>query len=115
MIGLRVTGEFHTMDRERMLNDRVNAAIRYDLGNYIDLQAEHFMDEWLLPVASPIWVNQNKTLIQNRMLNSASLLHDTVPWEGANPHDEWIAWSEAAGITTKNRFWEGGNTSICHN
>ena len=37
--GLRVFGEFHTLDRTRMVRDGVEAAVRFDLGGYSDLNA----------------------------------------------------------------------------
>ena len=107
-IGLRVTGEFHTMDRMRMQADQVNAAIRYDLGNYVDLQAEHFLDEWLIPVASPAWVAEHQADIRHRRLDARHLLHDAAPWDGAQPHEEWMTWLDATGNTRQHRQWDGG-------
>ena len=51
--GLRVFGEFHTLDRTRMVRDGVEAAVRFDLGGYRDLNATVFLDEWLSPWPAP--------------------------------------------------------------
>ena len=57
--GLRVFGEFHTLDRTRMVRDGIEAAVRFDLGGYRDLNATVFLDEWLIPVASPEFLARN--------------------------------------------------------
>ena len=99
-IGLRVIGEFHALDHERMLNDEVAAAVRFDLGRYDDLQATAFLDEWLLPVASPGFLAAHPALAFQGKLEGQLLLHDTSAWVGADPYAEWAAWLLAAG-------WDG--------
>ncbi len=96
-VGLRVIGEFHALDRERMARDDVAAAVRFDLGDYRDLQATEFLDEWLLPVASPGFMAAHPVLRSPADLHGALLLHDTSAWAGAGPYEEWEQWLRHAG------------------
>lgn len=98
-IGLRVYGEFHALDRSRMLRDGTEAAVRFDPGHYPDLRARMFLDEWLLPVASPAYLAANPALRSPDGLRAAMLLHDVSPWEGAGASDEWQCWLRQAGVT----------------
>lgn len=91
-VGLCVIGEFHAIDRERMSRDDVAAAVRYDLGNYRDLQATAFLDEWLLPVASPAFMASNPQLRSPADLLPDLMLQTTTPWEGSWPYEEWEQW-----------------------
>ena len=96
-VGLRVVGEFHALDRERMESDDVAAAVRFDLGDYHDLQATVFLDEWLLPVATPAFMAAHPELRSAADLQAPLLLHDTSPWAGAGPFEEWEHWLAANG------------------
>jgi LysR family glycine cleavage system transcriptional activator len=96
-VNLRVMGEFHALDRERMTRDEVAAAVRYDLGQYRDLQATAFLDEWLIPVASPAFLSAHPQLRAAADLRAPMLLHDTSPWVGAGPFEEWEHWLEHVG------------------
>jgi LysR family glycine cleavage system transcriptional activator len=96
-VGLRVVGEFHALDRERMERDDVAAAVRFDLGVYVDLQATVFLDEWLLPVATPAFMAAHPELRSAGDLKAPLLLHDTSPWAGAGPFEEWAHWLQANG------------------
>jgi LysR family glycine cleavage system transcriptional activator len=97
-IGLRVMGEFHALDRERMARDEVAAALRYDLGQYTDLLATEVLDEWLLPVASPAFLAAHPELRSPADLRPAQLLHDSSAWAGAGPYEEWEQWLRHAGL-----------------
>ena len=98
-VGLRVVGEFHALDRERMENDAVAAAVRFDLGDYRDLLATEFLDEWLLPVTSPGFMAAHPGMQQNPgALRADQLLHDTSAWAGAGPFEEWELWLHRAGL-----------------
>ncbi|MCZ2497111.1 LysR family transcriptional regulator [Xylophilus sp. Kf1] len=98
-VGLRVVGEFHALDRERMENDDVAAAVRFDLGDYRDLMATEFLDEWLLPVASPRFLAAHPALRQQpEALRADQLLHDTSAWAGAGPFEEWTRWLRQSGL-----------------
>lgn len=97
-VELRVVGEFQALDKNRMAQDDVAAAIRYDPGRYTDLQATAFMDEWLLPVASPAFMAAHPGLRTPADLKASMLLHDDNVWDGASPHVEWEQWLAQAGV-----------------
>ena len=98
-IGLRVQGEFQALDRGRMLREGIDAAVRFDPGAYRDVHARRFLDEWLLPVASPAFVAAHPELRSPADLRGELLLHDASPWDGAGEFDEWGAWLAQAGVT----------------
>lgn len=97
-VELRVVGEFHGLDRERLLQDDLGAAVRYDLGQYRDLESTLVLDEWLLPVVSPAFLAAHPQLRGPADLDAAWLLHDDSPWDGAHPHVEWQQWLDQAGV-----------------
>ncbi|WP_119157236.1 LysR substrate-binding domain-containing protein [Caldimonas tepidiphila] len=101
-VELRVIGEFHALDRARMARDELGAAVRYDLGDYHDLQASEFLDEWLLPVASPAFMAAHPGLRAPSELRAPMLLHDDNAWDGAGPHEEWAHWLRHAGVALAN-------------
>lgn len=98
-IALRVIGEFHGLDRQRMARDGLAAAVRFDPGDYRDLDATEVLDEWLVPVASPAFVAAHPRLRSADRLRGVSLLHDASPWDGAEPFAEWKHWLDHAGVT----------------
>ncbi|QHI98606.1 LysR family transcriptional regulator [Xylophilus rhododendri] len=99
-VGLRVVGEFHALDRERMESEHMAAAIRFDLGDYHDLLATEFLDEWLLPVASPGFLAAHPALRGPQDLRAEDLLHDTSAWHGASTFEEWQWWLQQSGADT---------------
>lgn len=96
-VGLRVYGEFHPLDHTRMQAEGIAAAVRFDLGHYPDLKARAFLDEWLLPVASPAFVAAHPELRGPQDLRGSLLLHDQSPWAGAPPFAEWRHWLGTVG------------------
>lgn len=105
-VGLRVFGEFHRLDRTRMVRDGVEAAVRFDLGGYTDLRASVFLDEWLIPVASPAFLAAHPDLQSTSQLRGEWLLHDSSAWEGADPFEEWQHW--CACTDTAPPAWGAG-------
>lgn len=97
-IHLKLHGEFHALDRSRLLREGLAAAVRYDLGQYKDLEASAFLDEWLIPVASPAFLKQHPGLKRPSDLRPQWLLHDAEPWKGASEFEEWEYWLEHAGV-----------------
>jgi len=91
-LGLRVFGEFHTLDRTRMVRDGIEAAVRFDLGGYRDLSATVFLDEWLIPVASPDFLARHPGITAPQHLHGEWLLHDGSAWDGADTYEEWQHW-----------------------
>ena len=94
---LSLRAEVHRLDRQRWQADGVDAAIRYDLGDHPGLQTQHFMDEWLLPVASPAFLAAHPELTGPEALRPQWLLHDLQAWDGAPPHAEWQHWLQRTG------------------
>lgn len=93
---LRVVGEFESVDRARMAQRGLAAALRYDPGGYADLLDNPFLDEWLLPVASPAWLAAHPEVRSAADLAPEHLLHDDQAWDGADPYEEWRQWLQAA-------------------
>jgi len=96
-IGLRVYGEFHTLNRSRMEQEGIEAAIRFDTGEYSDVRAEPFLDEWLVPVASPALLEAHPGLRTPADIPTALMLHDASPWEQAQEGEEWNYWLQMTG------------------
>ncbi len=103
---LRVFGEFHYLDRTRMVRDGVEAAVRFDIGGYNDLNATVFLDEWLVPVASPDFLAHHPDIHSARDLRGDWLLHDGSAWDGADTHEEWRLWFAEQGVSPPS--WAGG-------
>lgn len=76
-------------------------------GEYTDLEATGFLDEWLVPVASPAFVAAHPNLRDApARLQPEWLLHDGSAWEGADTFEEWQHWFEAQGAPCPD--WGGG-------
>jgi LysR family transcriptional regulator, glycine cleavage system transcriptional activator len=93
-VHLKIHGEFHGLDRTRLMREGLHAAVRYDLGRYDDLDARPFLKEWLLPVASPSFLERHPDLKVPADLKPEWLLHDSSPWDGASEFEEWEYWFE---------------------
>lgn len=92
---LRVYGEFHLLDRIRMEQDSIEAAIRFDPGGYSDVRAVEFLDEWLVPVASPAFMAAHPEIQSPNDVPEALMLHDASPWQHAEECVEWNNWLQA--------------------
>jgi LysR family transcriptional regulator, glycine cleavage system transcriptional activator len=98
LVDIRVFGEFHRLDKAQMSHDRLQAGIRYDPGHYLNLDRTRFLDEYLVPVASPAFMAAHPNLSTIDGLDGAMLLHDARPWAEASELQEWSAWLTAAGV-----------------
>lgn len=88
-----------------------DVAIDYGLHPYRNANAELILDEHLLPVMSPKYLEDHgwlKTLFgeqKNSMpvkqWQEATLLHDAMPWEKAMRDYEWLYWASAMGLDFK--------------
>ncbi|MDW1825955.1 LysR substrate-binding domain-containing protein [Vibrio sp. Vb0937] len=88
-----------------------DVAIDYGLHPYRNASAELILDEHLLPVMSPKYLEDHgwlKTLFgeqKNSMpvkqWQEATLLHDAMPWEKATRDYEWLYWASAMGLDFK--------------
>jgi LysR family transcriptional regulator, glycine cleavage system transcriptional activator len=95
-IPVRVKAEFQTLDRQAMLADDIDVAIRFDLGQYGTIRAVPILDEYLLPVATPEYLAEHPEFAAGRSLTGIELLHDFSPWDGAPEFIEWRTWLETA-------------------
>ena len=69
-----------------------HAAVRYGMGKWPDLRAEHVMDEWLFPVASPGLVERFGAVNTLVDLSRYPLLH--------TQHEPWSDWLRSVGGDT---------------
>lgn len=97
-LAMRVYGEFHMLDRTRMEQDGVEAAIRFDPGEYSDLRMVEFLDEWLIPVTSAALLAEHPEWKTPADLGAAYMLHDASPWARAAECEEWNNWHAAMGL-----------------
>jgi len=96
-IDLSVSAEFHAIGKATLLREGIDAAIRYDLGSYPDLESSVVLDEYLLPVASPAFLDSHPELVVPADLDGAMLLHDATAWTNADEGAEWMIWLRATG------------------
>ncbi|MGO4391343.1 LysR family transcriptional regulator [Variovorax sp. M-6] len=97
-LAMRVYGEFHMLDRLRMEQDGIEAAIRFDPGEYGDVRVVEFLDEWLIPVTSAAVLAEHPEWKSPADLGAAYMLHDASPWARAAECEEWNNWHSAMGL-----------------
>ena len=95
-IEIRLRGELFGMSTSRMNAEAIDLLVLYGLppepaGHVIPLMAEY-----LMPVASPAYLDSHAAIRGGADFSSHVLLHDDSPWEGAAPFAEWGAWLRAA-------------------
>lgn len=88
-----------------------DVAIDYGLHPYKHKDVELLLDEQLLPVMSPKYLEDhqwlNAALANDAPLSSmeqwkdATLLHDALPWDKATRDYEWLFWASAMGLNFK--------------
>ncbi|MEF1309753.1 LysR family transcriptional regulator [Vibrio mytili] len=86
-------------------------AIDYGLHPYRNKNAELLLDEQLLPVMSPKYLDDHQWLAAGETLSEsanarelwkqATLLHDAMPWEKAPRDYEWLYWASSMGLDFK--------------
>ena len=101
-MAVRIHGEFHTLDRIEMGRGGAHAGIRFDPGNYVDLHSDIFLDEWLIPVATPEYLAQHPEILDFQHLPPSLMIHDEEPWQNAPRNIEWDTWIEANGNPAPN-------------
>lgn len=101
-LALRLVGESDRIEQARMARDGVAAAVRFGPAEVQDeadaATAVELLDEWLLPVAAPAFMDAHPELRQAADLKGAHLLHSADPFEGGVLTEEWARWLKAAGI-----------------
>ncbi|WP_427183898.1 LysR family transcriptional regulator [Bordetella bronchialis] len=97
-LALRIVGESDRVDPSRMTQDNIAAAVRFGPPDSQDPNAVILFDEWLVPVATPAFMQAHPELRQAADLRGAHLLHAADPWEGTEPTEEWATWLKAADV-----------------
>jgi LysR family glycine cleavage system transcriptional activator len=62
----------------------IDAGIRFGAGNWPRLHAEKLLDEWLVPVCTPVLLQHHGPITEARDLKRYKLLH--------SPYEPWTAW-----------------------
>ncbi|MBR9787758.1 MAG: LysR family transcriptional regulator [Vibrionaceae bacterium] len=88
-----------------------DVAIDYGLHPYRYKHAELLLDEKLLPVMSPKYLEDHgwlktpftsdKPLSSMELWKEATLLHDAMPWDKAARDYEWLYWASSMGLDIK--------------
>lgn len=104
-ITVRLRAEFQRMRRQDMLAAGVDISIRYDPDEDAELPAVPLLDEFLLPVASPVFLAANSAPGTQASLTR---LHDTAAWDGAPAFAEWQCWQQhaPAGYQFQASAWQ---------
>ncbi len=100
-IELRLRGELFGMSASRMNVEAIDALVLYDrmpepAGEREGQRTIMLMEEYLVPVASPAYLEKQGPLLQASDFGTRTLLHDDSPWEGARSYAEWGEWVRAA-------------------
>ncbi|MDX3895012.1 MAG: LysR substrate-binding domain-containing protein [Pusillimonas sp.] len=98
-VQLHIRAEFHALNDAAMRGDAIDLGIRYDQGAATDLLSDDIMDEYLLPVASPLFAGDVPWRAER--LIHCPLLHDASPWDDAPPHIEWLDWLDQVQASLK--------------
>lgn len=92
-VEIRLKGEMFGMPVAQMNAEAIDALIVYGRpGNDEGVEAVPLMSEFLLPVASPAYIEKNGQITDLADFVDHTLLHDDSPWEGAPPYAEWEEW-----------------------
>ncbi|HHC7355354.1 TPA: LysR substrate-binding domain-containing protein [Vibrio campbellii] len=79
-----------------------DVAIDYGSHPYRDKSAELILDEQLLPVMSPKYLEEHGGLKTSpEQWREATLLHDAMPWDKAPRDYEWLYWASSMGFDFK--------------
>jgi len=95
-IDVRLTAEFHPLDRATFAGSGMHVAIRYDPFEHLDLSSELLMEDYLVPVANPSFAEGHPQLQTAEDFEGVTLLHDAQSWPNAPEHAEWQAWLKSA-------------------
>ena len=93
---LSVFGELVRLSSEKMRLCGVNFAIRYDTG-HDDSAGQTFLDEYLVPVASPEFLAATPEATDLGSIDGRHLLHDNAPWGDVGGDEEWQFWLRSIG------------------
>lgn len=97
-MAFRVVGESDRVDPTRMSREGIAAAVRLGAAGSEDAKAVDLLDEWLVPVAAPSFMQAHPELRKASKLKGSQLLHAADPGEGGEPTEEWAQWLGAVGV-----------------
>lgn len=87
-VDLRVHTSRAVVDMRR---DGIDVCLRYGVGSWPDVEATHFVDEWLTPVCSPEFAQTKDIFGKPERVVGLKLLRDDIV-------DGWDPWLEAVGV-----------------
>lgn len=96
-IEIRLRGELFGMSTSRMNAEAIDLLVLY--GQPSERSDPHvlpLMSEYVLPVASPHYLDTHDAIRQASDFARHVLLHDDAPWEGAPSFAEWGEWLRGA-------------------
>lgn len=96
-LSLRIVGESYHVDPARIALEHIAAAVRFEHAEDQPSGAMPLFDEFLVPVATPAFMQANPHLLSANDLSGEHLLHAADPWEGTEPTQEWSTWLSAVG------------------
>lgn len=85
---------------ERLVDLRrepVDVAIRYGGGKWDGMEAEHLLDEWVMPVCSPAYLSEHPIKAPGD-LASARLIHDGSMQTTTLDYPDWDKWFSSQGL-----------------
>lgn len=94
---LRVVGDSQHPEAGHITQESLAAAIRFELPGGRRADDEVLFDEWLVPVATPAFLQAHPDVQSVADLRGEHLLHAADPWEGTEPAQEWSTWLSAIG------------------
>lgn len=97
-MALRIVSESDLVDPTRMARDGIAAAVRLGQPGSEIPEAVDLLDEWLVPVASPAFMQAHPMLGRAEDLRGTHLLHAGDPWEAGLLTDGWVRWLTAVGV-----------------
>lgn len=91
-------------------------AIELVKGKFSGMHSEMLMEEYLVPVCSPGYLQKHRSLKKPKDLERCTLLHDAQPWVGAAEDAEWRHWLNEVGArrveSSRGQFFSLANMSI---
>lgn len=96
-IEIRLRGELFGMSMSRMNLEGVDVLVLYQqFSSRHEQELTPLMGEYLLPVASPAFLEECPPVQDIAAFQKLNLLHDDAPWEGAAAYAEWAEWLRLA-------------------
>lgn len=112
-MSLRVLGAYDQVDLDHRNFD---LAVEFRQDDPRGLHSELLMEEYLLPVCSPRYLQQHALLKKPGDLSCCTLLHDGDPWEFASEDAEWRYWLQQVGASevdsSQGQFFTLSNMAV---